>query len=76
MCAHIHQECAFLRPFHSMETLEEALQEVENIPAYLPNCMQLKDFVLKAKDWLQEAEALQVKHLNLLFVTLNPFLYL
>ncbi|KAK0145524.1 Lysine-specific demethylase 5B [Merluccius polli] len=48
------------RPFHSMETLEEALQEVENIPAYLPNCMQLKDVVLKAKDWLQEVEALQV----------------
>ena len=49
-----------------METLEEALQEVENIPAYLPNCMQLKDVVLKAKDWLQEVEALQVKkHLNL-----------
>ncbi|KAG7280489.1 hypothetical protein CRUP_022018 [Coryphaenoides rupestris] len=48
------------QPFHSMETLEEALQEVENIPAYLPNCMQLKDFVLKAKDWLQEVEALQV----------------
>lgn len=57
-----------------METMEDALQEVENIPAYLPNCMQLKDFVLKAKDWLQEAEALQVKHWNLIFfVMLNPF---
>uniref|UniRef100_A0A8C5C791 [histone H3]-trimethyl-L-lysine(4) demethylase n=1 Tax=Gadus morhua TaxID=8049 RepID=A0A8C5C791_GADMO len=48
------------RPFHSMETLEDALQEVENIPAFLPNCMQLKEVVLKAKDWLQEVEALQV----------------
>lgn len=45
-----------------METLEAALQEVENIPAYLPNCLQLQDVVDKAKNWLQEAEALQVTH--------------
>lgn len=43
-----------------METLVAALQEVENIPAYLPNCLQLQDVLDKAKDWLQEAEALQV----------------
>lgn len=43
-----------------METLEAALQEVENIPAYLPNCLQLQDVIDKAKNWLQEAEALQV----------------
>ncbi|XP_056128822.1 lysine (K)-specific demethylase 5Ba [Lampris incognitus] len=48
------------RPCHCLETLEAALQEVENIPAYLPNCLQLKDVVLKAKNWLQEAEALQL----------------
>ena len=49
------------RPCHSLETLEAALQEVDNIPAYLPNCLQLKDVVTKAKKWLHEAEALQVK---------------
>uniref|UniRef100_A0A671YHZ2 [histone H3]-trimethyl-L-lysine(4) demethylase n=1 Tax=Sparus aurata TaxID=8175 RepID=A0A671YHZ2_SPAAU len=48
------------RPYHNMETLEAALQEVENIPAYLPNCLQLKDVVTKAKKWLHEAEALQL----------------
>lgn len=46
-----------------METLVTALQEVENIPAYLPNCLQLQDVLDKAKDWLQEAEALQVTHI-------------
>lgn len=46
-----------------METLEAALQEVENIPAYLPNCLQLQDVIDKAKNWLQEAEALQVRHI-------------
>lgn len=50
------------RPYRSLETLDAALQEVENIPAYLPNCLQLKDVVTKAKKWLHEAEALQVKH--------------
>lgn len=49
------------RPYRSLETLDAALQEVENIPAYLPNCLQLKDAVTKAKKWLHEAEALQVK---------------
>uniref|UniRef100_A0A8D3CA95 [histone H3]-trimethyl-L-lysine(4) demethylase n=1 Tax=Scophthalmus maximus TaxID=52904 RepID=A0A8D3CA95_SCOMX len=48
------------RPCHSLETLDAALQEVENIPAYLPNCLQLKDVVTKAKKWLHEAEALQL----------------
>ncbi|XP_031700699.1 lysine (K)-specific demethylase 5Ba [Anarrhichthys ocellatus] len=48
------------RPNHNMDTLDAALQEVENIPAYLPNCLQLKDVVSKAKKWLHEAEALQL----------------
>ncbi|XP_077386911.1 lysine (K)-specific demethylase 5Ba [Festucalex cinctus] len=48
------------RPYHSIETLDAALQEMENIPAYLPNCLQLKDAVGKAKKWLHEAEALQL----------------
>ncbi|XP_072238498.1 lysine (K)-specific demethylase 5Ba isoform X2 [Leuresthes tenuis] len=48
------------RPYHSIDTLDAALQEVENIPAYLPNCLQLKDVVSKAKKWLHEAETLQL----------------
>uniref|UniRef100_A0A6Q2Z7U8 [histone H3]-trimethyl-L-lysine(4) demethylase n=1 Tax=Esox lucius TaxID=8010 RepID=A0A6Q2Z7U8_ESOLU len=48
------------RPHHCVETLEAALQEVESIPAYLPNCLLLKDTVDQAKDWLQEADALQL----------------
>lgn len=50
------------RPNHNLETLDAALQEVENIPAYLPNCLQLKDVFTKAKKWLHDAEALQVKY--------------
>ncbi|XP_005739565.1 lysine (K)-specific demethylase 5Ba [Pundamilia nyererei] len=48
------------RPYQGIETLVAALQEVENIPAYLPNCLQLKDVVTKAKKWLHEAETLQL----------------
>lgn len=48
-----------------METLEATLQEVENIPAYLPNCLQLQDVITKAKKWIHEAEALQVTYYNL-----------
>ncbi|XP_072308663.1 lysine (K)-specific demethylase 5Ba isoform X2 [Eucyclogobius newberryi] len=48
------------RPFQSIEALDTALQEVENIPAFLPNCLELKDTVERAKGWLQEAEALQL----------------
>ncbi|XP_054640536.1 lysine (K)-specific demethylase 5Ba [Dunckerocampus dactyliophorus] len=47
-------------PYRSIETLDAALQEIANIPAYLPNCLQLKDAVVKAKKWLNEAEALQL----------------
>lgn len=36
------------------------MKELEEIPAYLPNGAALKDAVQKAKDWLQEVEALQV----------------
>ncbi|CAB1315168.1 unnamed protein product [Coregonus sp. 'balchen'] len=31
------------RPCHCVETLEATLQEVDSIPAYLPNCLLLKD---------------------------------
>ncbi|MFT7814079.1 lysine-specific demethylase 5B isoform X2, partial [Arapaima gigas] len=48
------------RPHHCLETLEAAVQEVENIPAYLPNCLLLKDLVSRAKEWLQDAENLQL----------------
>ncbi|XP_036388458.1 lysine-specific demethylase 5B-B isoform X1 [Megalops cyprinoides] len=48
------------RPPHCLETLAAAVQEVESIPAYLPNCILLKDSVNRAKEWLEEAEALQL----------------
>uniref|UniRef100_A0A671RF92 [histone H3]-trimethyl-L-lysine(4) demethylase n=1 Tax=Sinocyclocheilus anshuiensis TaxID=1608454 RepID=A0A671RF92_9TELE len=47
------------RPRHSIETLEAALQEVDSIPAYLPSCLQLKDCVNGAREWIMEADALQ-----------------
>ncbi|KAI7795195.1 lysine (K)-specific demethylase 5Ba [Triplophysa rosa] len=48
------------RPRHSIETLEAAIQEVDGIPAYLPSCLQLTDCVSRAREWIQEADALQV----------------
>ncbi|KAM8866938.1 lysine (K)-specific demethylase 5Ba isoform 2-T2 [Synchiropus picturatus] len=47
-------------PAQSVEVLDAALLEVENIPAFLPNCLELKDVVVRAKEWLSEAEALQL----------------
>uniref|UniRef100_A0A8C1I289 [histone H3]-trimethyl-L-lysine(4) demethylase n=1 Tax=Cyprinus carpio carpio TaxID=630221 RepID=A0A8C1I289_CYPCA len=47
------------KPRHSIETLEAAIQEVDSIPAYLPSCLQLKDCVNRAKEWIMEADALQ-----------------
>lgn len=49
------------RPPHSIETLNVAAEKASVIPAYLPNCLLLKDAVRKAREWLQEAEELQVK---------------
>ncbi|KGL90315.1 Lysine-specific demethylase 5B, partial [Charadrius vociferus] len=48
------------RPRQSLSSLVAAVKEIEEIPAYLPNGVALKDAVQKAKDWLQEVEALQV----------------
>lgn len=36
------------------------MKEIEEIPAYLPNGIALKEAVKKARDWLQEVEGLQV----------------
>uniref|UniRef100_A0A667YKH1 [histone H3]-trimethyl-L-lysine(4) demethylase n=1 Tax=Myripristis murdjan TaxID=586833 RepID=A0A667YKH1_9TELE len=47
------------RPPHSIETLSAAAEKVSGIPAYLPNCLLLKDTIRKAREWLQEAEDLQ-----------------
>ncbi|KAJ6661024.1 hypothetical protein lerEdw1_016825 [Lerista edwardsae] len=47
------------RPRQSLSSLEAALKEIAEIPAYLPNGIALKDAVKKAKDWLQEVEGLQ-----------------
>ncbi|KAM6044563.1 lysine-specific demethylase 5B isoform 2-T2 [Chlamydotis macqueenii] len=48
------------RPRQSLSSLVAAVKEIEEIPAYLPNGVALKEAVQKAKDWLQEVEALQV----------------
>lgn len=56
------------RPPHSIETLSAAAEKVSAIPAYLPNCLLLKDTIRKAREWLQEAEELQVSTLLLTFL--------
>uniref|UniRef100_A0A3Q3KWN4 [histone H3]-trimethyl-L-lysine(4) demethylase n=1 Tax=Mastacembelus armatus TaxID=205130 RepID=A0A3Q3KWN4_9TELE len=47
------------RPPHSIETLNAVAEKASGIPAYLPNCLLLKDTIRKAREWLQEAEELQ-----------------
>ncbi|KYO33187.1 lysine-specific demethylase 5B isoform A [Alligator mississippiensis] len=47
------------RPRQTLSSLVAAVKEIEEIPAYLPNGIVLKDVAQKAKDWLQEVEALQ-----------------
>uniref|UniRef100_A0A1A7XIH8 [histone H3]-trimethyl-L-lysine(4) demethylase n=1 Tax=Iconisemion striatum TaxID=60296 RepID=A0A1A7XIH8_9TELE len=47
------------RPPHSIETLNAAAEKASGIPAYLPNCLLLKDTIRRAHEWLQEAEELQ-----------------
>uniref|UniRef100_A0A6P8NC90 [histone H3]-trimethyl-L-lysine(4) demethylase n=1 Tax=Geotrypetes seraphini TaxID=260995 RepID=A0A6P8NC90_GEOSA len=47
------------RPRHLLNALLSAIKEMENIPAYLPNGIALKEAVQKARDWLQEVESLQ-----------------
>uniref|UniRef100_A0A6Q2Z6A5 [histone H3]-trimethyl-L-lysine(4) demethylase n=1 Tax=Esox lucius TaxID=8010 RepID=A0A6Q2Z6A5_ESOLU len=48
------------RPPLSIQALSEAAENVAQIPAHLPNCLLLRDSISKAREWLQEAEALQV----------------
>ncbi|XP_065554210.1 lysine-specific demethylase 5B isoform X2 [Lathamus discolor] len=48
------------RPRQTLSSLVAAVKEIEEIPAYLPSGVALKDAVQKAQDWLQEVEALQV----------------
>lgn len=52
------------RPPHSIETLSAAAEKASGIPAYLPNCLLLKDTIRKASEWLQEADELQVRTQN------------
>ncbi|XP_059188294.1 lysine-specific demethylase 5B-B isoform X2 [Centropristis striata] len=47
------------RPPHSIETLSAAAEKASGISAYLPNCLLLKDTIIKASEWLQEAEEFQ-----------------
>lgn len=48
------------RPRHSLSSLATAVKEIEEIPAYLPSGAALRDSVQRARDWLQDVEALQV----------------
>ncbi|XP_066526984.1 lysine (K)-specific demethylase 5Ba [Hoplias malabaricus] len=48
------------RPPHDLETLEAALLEIKSIHAYLPNCLQLKDSLSRAREWIREADAIQL----------------
>lgn len=48
------------RPRQSLTSLATAVKEMEEIPAYLPSGAVLKDAVQRARDWLQDVEALQV----------------
>ncbi|KAM8949457.1 lysine-specific demethylase 5B isoform 3-T3 [Lycaon pictus] len=52
------------RPRHSLNSLATAVKEIEEIPAYLPNGVALKDSVQRARDWLQDVEALQMATLG------------
>ncbi|XP_059542839.1 lysine-specific demethylase 5B-like [Myotis daubentonii] len=47
------------RPRQSLTSLATAVKEMEEIPAYLPSGAVLKDSVQRARDWLQDVEALQ-----------------
>lgn len=47
------------RPHSSVSVLAVALAEVENVPAYLPNGLALKDALQKAKEWMQEVDTMQ-----------------
>uniref|UniRef100_A0AAY4EYW5 [histone H3]-trimethyl-L-lysine(4) demethylase n=1 Tax=Denticeps clupeoides TaxID=299321 RepID=A0AAY4EYW5_9TELE len=69
ICEHWEEKADNLlkdRPRPSLETLELAVQEVENIPAYLSNYLLLKDSVSGAKDWLKEAHGGRVPVLAML----------
>ncbi|XP_063072078.1 lysine (K)-specific demethylase 5Ba isoform X2 [Engraulis encrasicolus] len=48
------------RPRQSLSVLEAAVLEAESVPVFLPNCLQLSEAISWARDWLQEADALQV----------------
>jgi histone demethylase JARID1 len=43
-----------------MATLEAIISEAKAIPAFLPNIMQLKDALKKAKEWTTKVESVQV----------------
>ncbi|KAL6119370.1 kdm5b [Pungitius sinensis] len=59
------------RPPHSIETLSAAAEKAAGIPAYLSNCRLLRDTVRKAREWLQEAEELQVGDCTLMMDSLS-----
>uniref|UniRef100_A0A8C2HHN0 [histone H3]-trimethyl-L-lysine(4) demethylase n=1 Tax=Cyprinus carpio TaxID=7962 RepID=A0A8C2HHN0_CYPCA len=59
------------QPPESLETLSSMLTQIDGVPAYLPNCLLLQDTVNRAKEWLQEAEDLQVGGQTLVLSSLS-----
>ncbi|XP_053574799.1 lysine-specific demethylase 5A isoform X2 [Bombina bombina] len=47
------------RPQHTLSSLENILMEAQNIQAYLPNVLALKEALQRAKDWTSKVEAIQ-----------------
>ncbi|XP_060765954.1 lysine (K)-specific demethylase 5Ba isoform X3 [Neoarius graeffei] len=63
VCEHCEEKAHSMlmaRPHQNLEMLEAVLLEVNSIQAYLPNCLQLQDSIIRAREWIQEAEALQL----------------
>lgn len=44
----------------SAESLSAILKEMEAVPTYMPTCLLMRDCINRAKEWLKEAEALQL----------------
>lgn len=66
---HLPEFLCFLRPRHSVASLESIVNEAKNIPAFLPNVLSLKEALQKAREWTTKVEAIQVRS----FLILLPF---
>ncbi|XP_071961642.1 lysine-specific demethylase 5A-like [Antedon mediterranea] len=51
--------CLQAKPRHTVATVEAIIIEAKHIPAYLPNVLNLKDAMKKAKEWSRKVEEIQ-----------------